>query len=95
MAVSQETITAVKGTIRITTTIMDEEISDIIGACKMDLAMSGIANVLETDPLIKRAIIIYSKASFGMDNPDSEKYMASYQSLKKHLSLCGEYNAIL
>lgn len=92
MAVLSETIAAVKSAIRVTSITMDDEIEDIIAACKMDLIMSGIINVEETDPLIKRAIIIYSKASFGMDNPDSEKYMASYDSLKKHLSLCGEYN---
>lgn len=78
--------------LRIKNNKFDNEILDIIEECKMDLKISGIVKVNEEDPLIERAIKIYSKANFGLDNKDSEKYQASYESLKQHLSLCGDYN---
>jgi hypothetical protein len=46
---------------------------------------------VDSDPLIKRAVILYSKANFGSGNADSEKYIASYTSLKTHLTLSQEY----
>lgn len=70
----------------------DDEINDLIYAAKIDLAISGVKNIEEQDPLIIQAIKIYCKANFGLDNKDSEKYHKSYVSLKEHLSLCGEYN---
>ena len=45
----------------------------------------------DNDPLTRRACILYVKAEFGLDNPDAEKYRASFESLKKHLSLSSEY----
>lgn len=83
----------VKTAIRVSTTALDTEIDDIIDACKADLILSGLlaAKVVDTDPLIKRAIIIYAKSQFGIDNKDSEKYWNSYESLKRHLCLSIEY----
>ena len=94
MAILSETIDAVKGAIRITSAAMNPEIEGIIEACLLDLSISGLKNIVETDPLIKRAIIIYSKSHFGMNNDDSEKYMASYESLKNHMALCGDYKNV-
>ncbi|MCK9191250.1 MAG: hypothetical protein M0P10_06880 [Sphaerochaetaceae bacterium] len=74
---------------------MDNEIEDIAEACKLDLKYAGVNVIEETDPLVKRAMIIYAKAQFGLDNDDSDKYQAAYETLKNHLSLCGDYNEIL
>ena len=43
--------------------------------------------IVDTEPLIKRAIILYCKANFGLDNKDSEKYQAAYNNLTERLSL--------
>jgi hypothetical protein len=69
------------------------ELQDLIDAAKADLILSGIleSKVIDTDTLIKRAIMLYSKAHFGLDNADSKKYEASYNSLKTHLCLSQEY----
>lgn len=80
----------VKLALRITNTIFDDEISDIIEACKLDMQLSGI-EVDDQDTLIQRAIILYSKAQFGLENKDSDKYQKSYEALKTHLALSGEY----
>ena len=71
---------------------LDEEITDLIEACKIDLSLSGVKRIKDTDPLIQQAIKLYCKANFGLDNKDSEKYQKSYDMLKISLSLCGDYN---
>lgn len=81
--------------LRIKTKILDNEIQDLIDAAKSDLMLSGVLqakiNNESNDPLIKRAIILYCKANFGLDNLESDKYQAAYNSLKTHLTLSIEY----
>lgn len=71
-----------------------DEIVDLIEAAKIDLSISGVKVIKESDPIIQRAIILYCKANFGLDNKDSEKYQKSYDLLKASLCLCGDYNTI-
>ena len=82
----------VKLALRIKATSLDSEITDLIEACKIDLSISGIKVINDTDPIIQRAIIVYCKANFGLDNKDSEKYQLSYDMLKQSLALCSDYN---
>ncbi|WHP43832.1 head-tail connector protein [Lysinibacillus boronitolerans] len=82
----------IKQSLRITHNSLDNEIQDLIDAARADLRISGVVKLDETDSLIIRAITVYSKANFGLDNADSEKYQQSYDSLKTHLALSGEYN---
>ena len=82
----------VKLALRIKATSLDSEITDLIEACKIDLSISGIKVINDTDPIIQRAIIVYCKANFGLDNKDSEKYQMSYDMLKQSLALCSDYN---
>ena len=82
----------VKLALRIKSNKFDDEIQDLISACKIDLSISGVRKVREDDPIIQRVIILYVKANFGLDNNDSEKYYKSYLLLKQSLSLCSDYN---
>lgn len=93
----------VKNALRVKTAAFDDEIQDLIDACKADLRLVGV-NVPEekaaegetpaaADPLITRAIILYAKANFGYSD-DSEKYRQAYDYLKCSLSLAGDYNAV-
>lgn len=84
----------VKQALRIKSKSLDEEIVDLIESAIFDLKISGVVRVYEEDPLIQQAIKTYCKANFGLDNKDSEKYQKSYDMLKQHLSLCGEYNVV-
>ncbi|MFD1442794.1 head-tail connector protein [Thermoactinomyces vulgaris] len=77
--------------LRITSTDFDSEIQGLINSALADLKISGVADPLETDPLIKRAITIYCKAHFGYDNPEADRFLRAYDSLKMHLSLSAEY----
>lgn len=72
----------------------DSEIADLIGAARADLLLGGIVASKaesESDALIRRAVFLYVKAEFGLDNPDAEKYRSSYETLKRHLQLSDEY----
>ncbi|MGL5085316.1 MAG: head-tail connector protein [Clostridium sp.] len=82
----------VKQSLRIKSNSLDTEVTDLIESAKLDLKISGVVKINEEDPLIQQAIKTYCKANFGLDNKDSEKYQKSYDMLKQHLSLCGEYN---
>ena len=93
----------VKNALRVKTAAFDDEIQDLIDACKADLRLVGV-NVPEDtpaegkeaaagDPLITRAIVLYAKAKFGYSE-DSEKNRAAYDYLKCSLSLAGDYHAL-
>jgi uncharacterized phage protein (predicted DNA packaging) len=84
----------IKTALRISNTAFDSEISDLISAAQSDLKLSGVLESKvndDTDPLIKRAIIVYVKANFGWNNPDAERLQHSYNMLKIHLALSQEY----
>jgi uncharacterized phage protein (predicted DNA packaging) len=88
----------VKLALRVSHDALDTEIEDIILGARLDLKLSGISAgkadaETEIDPLIKRAIIVYAKANFIADINIAERYQKSYDSLKLHLSLAGDYTA--
>jgi len=87
-------LNSVKMALRISHDELNDEIVDLIEAARADLALSGVLadkTKDDNDPLIKRAVITYCKAHFGLENEDSEKYQRSYDMIKKHLSLSGDY----
>jgi len=83
-----------KKVLRISSAAFDTEINNLISAAQEDLKIFSIVpeKVVDTDPLVRNAILTYVKASFGWDNPDSEKLMASYASQKSALALVRKYN---
>jgi hypothetical protein len=84
----------VKVVLRITSTAFNTEINDLILSAKADLGLSGVLDdtILDSDALIKCAITTYCKANFGWDNPDAEKLQHSYEMLRNHLTLSGDYS---
>lgn len=83
----------VKAALRVTTTDTGivTEVEDLIEAAQADLSLSGVNAEDTSDPLIKRAIVTYCKAYFGYNNPDADRFIASYTMLKSHLSMSGDY----
>lgn len=72
----------------------DSEICDLIRAARADLILGGVAPgkvFNDRDPLIRRAIMCYLKAEYGLDNPDSEKYRESYNLVKRSMQLSDDY----
>lgn len=92
--ISEQYVYSIRRYLRLNHTHFDAEITDLIGAARADLLLGGILPDKvndENDPLIKRAIVVYVKAEFGLDNADGEKYRESYGMLKRHLMLSNEY----
>ena len=81
----------IKLSLRVKSNTFDNEITDLINACLTDLKLSGIKNIKDTDFLIRRAVSIYVKANFGLNNPDIEKLNRAYNNMKNFLTLVNEY----
>ncbi|NAP00445.1 DNA-packaging protein [Halomonas sp. MG34] len=79
------------------TNAFDGDIEDMIAEARMDLIQSGLSPVIvnaeKVDPLIKRAIKTYCKANYGLDSPNAERFQKSYDLLKQHLSMAGDYTS--
>jgi hypothetical protein len=88
------TLEKVKMRIRTKVTATDDELTDLISAAKKDMELSGISAfaIDETDVLILDAIALYCKARYGISNPDSDKYLAMYQSALSKLASASDYN---
>lgn len=82
----------IKRNLRVSINAFDEDINDLIESAKSDMKSHGVKKIEDDDPLIIRAVDLYCKGHFYLDNKDSERYLESYQSLRDHLSLAGDYN---
>ena len=83
----------IKLSLRINNSAYDDEITDLINACKKELELAGIAssNIDEDDEMIIRAVTLYCKANFGFDNSDADRYINSYESIKTFLCTNTQY----
>lgn len=83
----------IKLALRIDDDSLDEEIQDTIDAAKADLKLSGVleSKIVETDPLILRAIKTFCKHEFSTDDKEADRYKESYEMIKVHLSLSIDY----
>ena len=85
----------VKDALRVSGDDLNTEVQNLIEAAKFDLRITGVNKVVDTDPLIKRAVITYCKAHFGYEDVNvSERFERAYIMLKQHLSLSGEYGDV-
>lgn len=92
--VSEEYLAAGRMSIRTKSKAFDQEIVDLIRAAREDLALGGVLTERtrdEADPLIKRAVMTYIKAEFGLDNEDADKYRDAYDRLKVSLAMASDY----
>ncbi len=83
----------IKKILRIASNEFDDEVNQLINACKEDLKLSGVREEMlnESDELIKRAISLYCKTHFGYDNKDHVHLLNAYNSLKSHLIVSVDY----
>jgi len=81
----------VRLSLRLTNKTFDSEIKDLIEACKRDLKLAGVVNIVDDDPLILRAVTLYCKGHFGFADI-GDNFLQSYEMLKISLCLAGDYN---
>lgn len=74
-----------RAALRIKSTAFNDEVSDLLDACKADLADAGVS-FNENDPLHRQAAIFYGKANFGFNGEECDKYQDRYERLKASMS---------
>lgn len=87
-------VNKVKQALRIMNGDFNNEINDLIDACKLDLKIAGIEKINEQDPLISQAIIMYCKANFGWANEEADRFLSSYEMIKTRMAISSEYKVI-
>lgn len=73
----------------------DEEITDVIEAARAELLAGGVSEAKandDSDGRVRLAIKVYVKANFGMDNPDAERFMKSFDAMLTSMSGDSAYN---
>ena len=75
----------VKTALRMVTDEFDEEITDLINACLLDLEGAGVTNLDTTNARIIRAVITYCRFSFGAPD-DYDRMKLSYDEQKAMLA---------
>ena len=85
----EDVVEKIKERIRVKSKSSDEEVKDLIAACKKDLEMKGVYGD-EADPIYYQAIVLYCKAHYGYDE-DSERFEKAYNSLRDSMYLSGNY----
>lgn len=73
----------------------DDEIADVIEAARAELVARGVADAKandDSDGRVRLAIKVYVKANFGMDNPDAERFMKSFDVMLTSMSGDSAYN---
>lgn len=82
----------VKLALRLSTDAFDSELEDLIVAAKADLGIAGVDTVIETDPLIARAVITFCKFNFGSpDDVEWQRLKKSYDEQKAQLGMNSNY----
>lgn len=99
MVVDQGLLVKVKNYLRISHSVLDDDLSDAIAACQRDLKIYGVKaptpdDPQEPDPLILNAIKLYCKAETTDDPAKAAAYRARYDALKSCLGMAGEYREV-
>lgn len=83
----------VKVALRIVTDDFDDEITDLINACLLDLGIAGVTENDTTNALLIRAVITYCRANFGDANgvEQYDRLKASYDEQKAQMQMATGY----
>ena len=95
----QDILSASRDALRIPSdvTAYDNEIADLIDAARSELRAGGISDEKasdDTDGSIRLAIMTYVRAHFGMDNPDADRLMQAFDSMRCSMAGNHEYRSV-
>lgn len=85
-ALNEELLEPTKKALRLSTNTFDDEVLTIIDSAILDLKISGLEVIDDTNPLVQLAVINYAKAHFKTDE-NSDKYMSIYNLISLRLIL--------
>ena len=78
------TLAKVKAALRVTSTSLDDELTDLMAAAKADLGIAGVELPTTLDEICGRAVITYCKMHFGLPE-DADRLKMSYDEQKAQL----------
>jgi len=84
-------LSKVKTSLRISHSVLDDDLTDTIEACLADLKVCGVLDPDKTDPLILNAVKLYCKAAYTDDTGKAAAYQARYDALKSCLMMAEGY----
>lgn len=96
MAIDHSLLLKIKNALRISHSALDDDLSDTVAACLMDLKVCGVKAPepdasQETDPLVLNAIKLYCRKEFTDDPAKAADYQSRYDSLKSCLMMAKIY----
>lgn len=81
----------IKLAVRISHSVLDEDIQSDIDACLADLEVHGVKRADKADPLIFNAVKLYCKAAYTDDPVKAEKFQQRYEKLRDSLKMAEGY----
>lgn len=86
MAEKEQMLDACRDALRIPADVTDydDEIADLIDAARAAMRAGGVSVDKyqdDSDGTVRLAIKVFCKANFGMDNPDADRYMHTFDEL--------------
>lgn len=100
MAIDQSLLLKVKTSLRISHSVLDEDLSDNIAACLADLKVCGVVapaqdDPTEIDPLILNAVKLYCRKEFTDDTVKAAEYQKRYDAMKSSLMMAEGYREVV
>lgn len=87
-------LAAVKTSLRITSDLFDDDLTELIETCKADMTVKGVEVIDESNMLTRQAIKLYCRASFANgDVKERELYNDRYIKLVEAMALCSLYES--
>ena len=98
MAINEGLLLKIKKNLRISHTMLDDDVEDTIEACLLDLKVCGVKGPVQDypqdlDPLILNAVKLFCKAAFTDDTAKAAAYQERYDALKSCLMMANDYRA--
>lgn len=86
MAEKEQMLDACRDALRIPADVTDydDEIADLIDAARAAMRAGGVSvdkSQDDSDGTVRLSIKVFCKANFGMDNPDADRYMHTFEGL--------------
>lgn len=85
---------ACRAALGVTDTHFDADIEDAIAAAMIKMQLGGVRRAKArdaSDSLVRMAIKTYVCGTVGLDNPDAERYLASFESMVTQMKLTSDY----